>query len=487
MEQMDENLDFEKLTQKYLNGEIDFLEFEVVFEEAIEKSIAIDSFELGRLFDRDEKVKNLILEKMNKVMEKLNFREGFLTNNSFFEDKEIMKKYADIFLSAETKAKKEDGTQVTVLYYIIFSKIGRQLDVFDTLQLIAKHMESIINNCDSVARTIKDINGLLEYGSCVDRTKTSEIVDRIDTSLSNNIDEILAKHDWDYFSSEMLRENTSFPKFRSAIKSKGKEAMYRISVGDSAEIEECIELSRELFGEVSEETIATLKFAHYGEEKARVIAIVMKELREKSKGDISIYDIKKCGEGLYCQAYSVGDYVIKLGKRRTTQQITNHRRILQPIIRQKLYGKSGNSRVDEALAYIEVQNTVDADWFKEMETSEVEEILYKIYIDFRKQGLMWTDIKESNVGRLIRPNRINYSYIDTDRTEKELRPTEEATGIKGELEEQDILPEGEYVVIDTDFIFEEGEKSFEELGILARKYEKRYSKEINSEKEYNER
>lgn len=486
MEQMDENLDFKKISQKYLDGKIDFSEFEAVFGKAVDKANGIDMFRLSRLFDKDEQVKELILRNLKNVIQKLTYREGFLANNSFFKDKKIMKKYADVFLSAEAKAKKEDGTQVTVFYPKIFYEIKWQLGVFDTLQLIAKHMESIIKNSDSVARTTKVINEL-ENKSCVDRTKISEIVDRIDTSLANNIDEILAKHDWDYFSSEMLRENTSFPKFRSAIKNKGKEAMYRISVGDSAEIEECMELSEELFGEVNEETIATLKFAHYGEEKARVIAIVMKELREKSKGDISVYDIKKCGEGGFCQAYLVGDYVIKLGKRRTTQQITNHRRILQPIIRQKLYGKSGNLRVDEALAYIEVQNVVDADWFKEMETSEVEEILYKIYVDFRKKGLMWTDIKASNVGRLTRSNRINYSYVDIDREEKDLRPTEEATGIKGELEEQDILPEGEYVVIDTDFIFEEGEKSFEELGDLSRKFKERYIKEVTSEKDYNER
>lgn len=199
-----------------------------------------------------------------------------------------------------------------------------------------------------------------------------------------------------------------------------------------------------------EEWLATLLFGEYGEEQCNSISIIIKELREKSETKIDFLDIKPIGKGMYSQAIQIGDYVLKVGINRHNEMIKNNRRILQPIIRRYLLSEEKNNKL-----YIEVQNAVDNSWYENMTEHQITEILYEIYKDFRRTGQVWTDIKKENVGRLLKTNRTNYKYRDIDGEEKDIRPTEEATGIIGNVAEEDILAEREYVVLDTDYISEE--------------------------------
>lgn len=227
-----------------------------------------------------------------------------------------------------------------------------------------------------------------------------------------------------------------------------------------------------------EEWLATLLFGKYGEEKCNSIAIIMKELKEKSETKIDVLDIKPIGEGMTSQAIQIGDYVLKLGTSRYKEKIRNNRRILQPIIRQYLLSEEKNNKL-----YIEVQNAVDNNWYKNMPEYKITFILYEIYADFRRKGQVWTDIKEKNVGRLLKANRTNYKYRDIDGEEKDIRPTEEATGIIGNVAEEDILVEGEYVVLDTDHIYEEGDVLWSRDIIW---FEDRYQEEICQEEQIEE-
>ena len=115
----------------------------------------------------------------------------------------------------------------------------------------------------------------------------------------------------------------------------------------------------------------------------------------------------------------------------------------------------------------------------------------------RAEGVVWTDIKKENVGRLIRANKTNY-YTETlegDLKEpktlkimqKELNVSDNSVGIFDRREEECMQP-GELVILDTDYIFKEEDIDFEnemQENQPSRYiiYERRYRYELEQEKE----
>lgn len=135
-------------------------------------------------------------------------------------------------------------------------------------------------------------------------------------------------------------------------------------------------------------------------------------------------------------------------------EVYAHRRILQPIIRRSICDSRHSfcDNINHTAQFIEVQNLVDKNWSKNMTNAEIEEVLFTIYSEMRSQGLVWTDIKANNVGRLLRPNKANLSlFLDENRQKIEGIPPNEAIGFIGEVQ-GDVLQEGEYVILDTDYI-----------------------------------
>ena len=194
----------------------------------------------------------------------------------------------------------------------------------------------------------------------------------------------------------------------------------------------------------------------------KMIETVYKELLEKQK--LSVKDIKLLGQGENCKVFKVGKFVFKLGKTRNTIQIPYHRRILQPLIRQETNPEGKNNEQNNM--FIEIQEEVDKKWYKDMEEDQIEEELYKIYKEMRKDGIVWTDIKKENVGRLTRPNKPIYmedaleGNVDDENSlkveKKPLEFSDFATSIEDRVEEK-CLQTGELVIIDTDFIFKEAD------------------------------
>lgn len=111
--------------------------------------------------------------------------------------------------------------------------------------------------------------------------------------------------------------------------------------------------------------------------------------------------------------------------------------------------------------------------------------MYGVYKDLRDDGLVWTDIKMSNIGRLKKDNRINYKEMVHDENgnlvAKEIIPSEAATGLKGK--QGKILKAGDYVLLDTDFVFDENDlpdgKQIKDIlmKLYYENFELRYQKE----------
>ena len=200
-----------------------------------------------------------------------------------------------------------------------------------------------------------------------------------------------------------------------------------------------------------------MKFGQNDRQRALIFQIIIDELLEQSGEDASINDIKQQGQGSFSTAYRVGNYILKFGDIRNNITIPNHRRILQSILKTEVKEHYFTSKMTNINAScIEVQNLVEKDWCKDMSHEEINEILFQIYSDLRDEGLLWLDIKPSNVGRLLKPNTSNVLFVDIDGKTKQIISHEDGNGLVGKVKGKP-LKEGDYVIIDNDFIIKEGE------------------------------
>ncbi len=169
---------------------------------------------------------------------------------------------------------------------------------------------------------------------------------------------------------------------------------------------------------------------------------------EELLGDqnVRMVDIEAIGTGTYSKVYQVKDKVLKIGKPRETYKIPNHPRILQPLTRTNLIDERDENKI---FGCIEIADRVDKLQEEELQIEK----LYQVYKELRDDGIVWTDARFANVGKLRSRNmpKLNGKDMDVDPV---------AVGMDKETKER-ILEAGEWVVIDTDFIYREKESSIE--------------------------
>ncbi len=194
--------------------------------------------------------------------------------------------------------------------------------------------------------------------------------------------------------------------------------------------------------------------------------------------DVKLEEIEDAGSGKTSRNIKIGEYVLKVGYNRIHKNFRNSSMVLQPIIRREIENSYGDT------IFLEVQNAVDTEWHR-FERDKIFEIMYQVYKGVREEGMVWTDIQYLNIGKLLKDNKINYDTKIHDENgniiSKELEPEEDATGIKGKPRK--ILKAGDYVILDTDCIFDENDlpngQSIKEsiLDFYYDNFELRYQKE----------
>lgn len=160
----------------------------------------------------------------------------------------------------------------------------------------------------------------------------------------------------------------------------------------------------------------------------------------------------------------IGDKVIKIGDR-ITKTFPNNPYIIAPLLRKefKLNGES---------CFIEITERVDTS------ISPSYEELYQLYKNLRDLGLICTDIKSINVGRLRKENIIHWN--------EDINPSEEVLGLKTKRGDK-ILKEGDLVILDSDFIYDEKDTNINyanNKGIYS-EFEERYQREKKDTKKGN--
>lgn len=180
----------------------------------------------------------------------------------------------------------------------------------------------------------------------------------------------------------------------------------------------------------------------YTDNDVKVYSIIVDELiKRQSDKNVRYIDIRNSGNGSTSSAVMVGDYIVKSGLGRYENDIPNHRRILQPIIR----GYNEN-------AFFEVADVVDMD--------VTPEELNQVYYELLSDGIAWTDPGMGNIGRLKRKNiprhnvqKVVKSYEGESIFDDLSSSDENATNMTGSIQGDD-LDKGECVIIDTDLIYD---------------------------------
>lgn len=164
-----------------------------------------------------------------------------------------------------------------------------------------------------------------------------------------------------------------------------------------------------------------------------MINIIVNELLVNEKLNYS--DIELLGSGACSFVFLIGSKVLKLGLEREKLVMDNNKRFLKPLLRTNI-----DSILDGGiLGCVEITEKADTNGI-------TEEDVYLVYKELRDLGYIWVDCRKANLGRLINKNKIYYN---------DLEPVSSAVNYKTESDE--ILDEGELVIIDNDLIFKEEE------------------------------
>ena len=189
-----------------------------------------------------------------------------------------------------------------------------------------------------------------------------------------------------------------------------------------------------------------------------VIKLLILDVMKNENAKFS--DIDYNGGG-FSRVLLIGDKVVKLGDR-ITKSFPNNPYIVTPLLRKELTS-NGES------CFAEVTERVDTS------VKPSREELYQLFKKLRSLGLVWTDIKESNTGRLRKENIIHWR--------QKLEPSEETLGLDHKRGGK-VLNEGELVILDADFIYDENDPNitYSNQKHLYDEFEKRYQRELKERK-----
>ena len=198
-----------------------------------------------------------------------------------------------------------------------------------------------------------------------------------------------------------------------------------------------------------------------------IVKMVIKDVIDNEK--IKYSDITSNKAGAFSSIIMIGDKVIKIGLDRATKNFPNNPYVIKPLLRKTLKDK------DKEL-FIEVTERVipfEVDAYKE--NPELKEELYELYKKVRNSGLIWTDVRMDNVGRLLKDNDGIY-WKDP------IEPSDEILEYDGRIDGKP-LKKGELVILDADHIHSENDNDIlSPVSAFRELFEARYQNEKVSSK-----
>lgn len=358
----------------------------------------------------------------------------------------------------------------------------KDLDKTKLLQAVNENINSLVGNLEMYTdirlKRLLDTIKRIEDKTKDESNKSEKLINKVNNSISVNFEKILEKFNYDVDLINSLRQfnidNSKFRNLQDDIIKNLSEADLVIYIQSAKGNEgfdknwDVSELTRQLFKNNKEVT--------NDEILQQMIAKLIEELCTHE--NLEIEDIKYGGSGFYSFNIKIGDYILKLGDDRRTEYIPNDKRIIKPLLRQQT---NIENKKDVPNMFLEIQNVVDTSWYYDLEENEIKEQLYIIYKELRDRGIIWTDIKPQNVGKLLKPNKENFEIKVLNENgeieKKELQSSNYAVSAIGDMPDE-ILNIGELVIIDTDYIYRKDQNKYKSpKGSYYEEFEKRYNKE----------
>ena len=199
-------------------------------------------------------------------------------------------------------------------------------------------------------------------------------------------------------------------------------------------------------------------YEYFKEQK--ILPYINRVIYEPCKEEkVRYHDIKYITSGDYSSCYRIGNKIFKMGNKRETFYIKNHRRFLQPLRREEVKSLDG-----DFMFCLEISEAVDM-------SNITNKDVYEVYKYLRDDGIIWADAKISNVGRLIFDNKIHFDGIDyVDKV---------GTGYLTDADYS--LKKGSLVVVDNDQMYDEDEIDYIQNDNFI-PFELRYQSEKNKTK-----
>ena len=336
-------------------------------------------------------------------------------------------------------------------------------------------VDNFIFNSENFIKLLEQIDEILESTSSIKQNQN--IRESIEKYLANNFEHLIERIKT---SNEKLTKEEGYPIDKLKIIKKwdtdkhlirGKFAEHYEEISTNTKKEDVMDLIH-LYSDIDVkleeldiETVMKQTFSNIKDKDLQwMISKIATELLEDQS--LSIKDMEIYGRGNYSKSIKAGEYIFKIGNDRSVYEIPYDERIIYPLIRRKMKGEQGEE------IYLEVQNLVDKEWYKGMSEEEIEEELYKIYAEMRERAHRWTDVRKDNVGRLKKPNLGNFE-INGDK----IIPSDTSVGFINEENKKKVLPAGELVIIDTDFVYQSDKAYSGSIASQHKKFEERYIRE----------
>lgn len=197
---------------------------------------------------------------------------------------------------------------------------------------------------------------------------------------------------------------------------------------------------------------------------------MVEELLESEK--VRLVDIDYCDSGSSSYVFQIGDKVLKIGSLRNTYKIPNHPRILQPLTRIELLQDDGENTPFACIEIMERVDSVNPGDF-------LEEEMYKIYKELRDAGIIWTDPRLANLGRL---RKDNINILNGEELDVEPKSVGFING-----KNKRVLKKGDIVILDTDYIYMQDDPNIYWPNSQYNIFEKSWQRERQAElgKEHN--
>ena len=177
----------------------------------------------------------------------------------------------------------------------------------------------------------------------------------------------------------------------------------------------------------------------------------IKEIADNEK--VKISSIKLIGRGEFSDVYQIGDKIIKLGKKRGTKTFPNNPYIVKPLIRKEF------ELGEKTKIFVEVCEKILTNCCTKEDVDE-------IYKKMRRLGLVWIDVKQKNLGKLLKDNKIYWN--------KPLNPSDTALMLQ-EYRGSEELKKGDVIICDADYIYDELGKNYNIQRVAE--YELKFKKE----------